>query len=354
MKRTLDDLRGALLDEADGAASPDVEALMAGARRRVATATRRRGLAALGAGSAAVLVVGGLVATTLSTHQGLPQPAVVAAHSVKADRPGAHVVPPAKPSVNLVPDGYHGRFRMSAMVLQNRGHGPQVCGMAAASLPPQCGGPDIVGFSWGRLKAESYAGSKWGTYVLVGTFDGSKLTLTEPALDSDQTRQGPGPAGSDADFTTPCLKPAGGWRPVDPSRATDSAFEAATRRAEAESGFGGLWIDQPLTGGVRDPRRFVLNVSTTGDIAAMERKLREVWGGSLCVSKAAHSTAQLSRVRAALMANPLPEMGSLGIGDSTGQVGVDLFLATEKQQRELDARFGKGTVRLEGLLKPID
>ena len=56
--RTLDDLRSALHDEADAAAYPDVEALVAGARRRVA-ASRRRRLAVLGAATAAVLVVGG-------------------------------------------------------------------------------------------------------------------------------------------------------------------------------------------------------------------------------------------------------------------------------------------------------
>jgi len=74
MKATLDDLRGALHDEADAAAYPDVDALVAGVRRRVA-ATRRRRLAVLGAVTAAVLVVVGM-ATTRLTDQTLPQPAV--------------------------------------------------------------------------------------------------------------------------------------------------------------------------------------------------------------------------------------------------------------------------------------
>jgi hypothetical protein len=73
MKRTLDDLRGALLQEADAAAYPDVDALVAGARRRV-VASRRRRLAVLGAVTAAVLVVGGL-AITRPEHKALPQPA---------------------------------------------------------------------------------------------------------------------------------------------------------------------------------------------------------------------------------------------------------------------------------------
>jgi hypothetical protein len=73
MKRTLDDLRGALHDEADAAAYPDVDALVAGARRRVA-ASRRRRLAVFGAVTAAVLVVGVLVMTR-PTYQAVPQPA---------------------------------------------------------------------------------------------------------------------------------------------------------------------------------------------------------------------------------------------------------------------------------------
>lgn len=74
MKTTLDDLRVALHEQADLAAYPDVDALVAGAARRVAL-TRRRRLAALSAATAAVLVVGGLVATTGSTHRSALQPA---------------------------------------------------------------------------------------------------------------------------------------------------------------------------------------------------------------------------------------------------------------------------------------
>jgi hypothetical protein len=86
MKRTLDDLRGALLQEADAAAYPDVDALVAGARRRVA-ASRRRRLAVLGAVTAAVLVVGGL-AVTRPEHKALPQPADRGPFTVSASGAG--------------------------------------------------------------------------------------------------------------------------------------------------------------------------------------------------------------------------------------------------------------------------
>lgn len=74
MKPTLDDLGVALHEQADLAAYPDVDALVAGAARRVAL-TRRRRHAALSAATAAVLLVGGLVATTGSTHRSALQPA---------------------------------------------------------------------------------------------------------------------------------------------------------------------------------------------------------------------------------------------------------------------------------------
>ena len=72
-KRTTDELRGALHDEADAAAYPDVDALVAGARRRAAS-TRRCRLSALGATTVAVLLVGGLIAATSSARQPMPVP----------------------------------------------------------------------------------------------------------------------------------------------------------------------------------------------------------------------------------------------------------------------------------------
>jgi len=73
MNASLDDLRGALHAEADAAAYPNVDALVAGARWRVA-ASRRRRLAVLGSVTVAVLVVGGL-AVSRPAHKALPQPA---------------------------------------------------------------------------------------------------------------------------------------------------------------------------------------------------------------------------------------------------------------------------------------
>ncbi len=86
MKRTLDDLRAALHDEADAAAYPNVDALVAGAGRRVGAARRRRRVA-LGVATVAVLVVGGLVATR-PADKVVPRPAGPGPYTVNAGGAG--------------------------------------------------------------------------------------------------------------------------------------------------------------------------------------------------------------------------------------------------------------------------
>jgi len=74
MKPTLDDLRVALHEQANLTPYPDVDALVAGARRRVAL-TRRRRLAVLSSATGAILLVAGLMARTGSARRAIPQPA---------------------------------------------------------------------------------------------------------------------------------------------------------------------------------------------------------------------------------------------------------------------------------------
>ena len=102
MKRTLDDLRRALHEEADAAAYPHADALVAGARRR-AVASRRRQIAVLGAVTAAVLVVGG-VAVSRPEQRALPQPAGTGASNPAtslATSPATATNPTASPTTSL-------------------------------------------------------------------------------------------------------------------------------------------------------------------------------------------------------------------------------------------------------------
>ena len=259
----------------------------------------------------------------------------------------------AQPKGNLVRDGYAGRFRVAATVLQNKEHGPQICLSVALSLPPQCGGPDVAGWSWDGLKHESAVSTTWGEYLITGTFDGHTFTLTEPPKVNDGQYSSPGPS---PDFTSPCPAPAGGWRPVDPARATDGALQAVNARVNNDPDFAGLWIDQKVTSTVQtprnDPTKLVLNVRFTKDLARHEADIRTIWGGALCVSKALHTLAELTSIQSVLSDGSGTSYSSIDIISGTVHIGV--FLATQARQRELDSQYGPGLVILVGALEPID
>lgn len=69
-------------------------------------------------------------------------------------------------------------------VLQVEGEAVAFClGAVAESYPPQCSGPEIVGWDWASVEGqESASGVTWGTYVVQGTWDGEQLTVTQPPI----------------------------------------------------------------------------------------------------------------------------------------------------------------------------
>jgi hypothetical protein len=261
---------------------------------------------------------------------------------------------------NLVPDGYAGRFRIATTVLENQHHGPQLCLATMESMPPQCNGLPLSGWTWNGLNPESSLGTTWGSYVITGTFDGRVFKLTESARVNDGTVKPP-PRAPEPDDTSPCPVPAGGWRPVNLAKATEDAFEATSIMVRADLDFAGLWLDQknmptvdPNHGGVvmNDPTKFVLNVRFTKDLARHEADIRKVWGGALCVSQAKRSLAELKKVEKQV--NPRPGVIYSEIDPVTGTVEVEMWVATQQRQRELDDKYGSGLVHLAGALEPID
>jgi hypothetical protein len=255
---------------------------------------------------------------------------------------GADPVEP-EPDGSFAPESYAGLYRVTGTVLENAEHGPQLCRGVGESFPPQCDGLDIVGWTWDGLEHSDRGGVRWGNFEIIATFDGTRLTLSEPPWPPSVRRPGPTP-----DFTTPCPAPVGGWRVVDAAKATDAALKEAAALADSAPDAAGVWIDQ--NGGTNDPRKLVLNARFAGDLAAHEARLRAVWGGALCVSSAARSTADLHRVRAEL--STLPGLLYAGVDTLTNQVVAGVYVATDARQRELDARYGPGVVKLTGLLEP--
>jgi hypothetical protein len=253
-------------------------------------------------------------------------------------------VDPADVRPVSAPSGKPGRYTVTATVLENAQHGPQLCHAVRQSLPPQCDGPDIVGWTWDGVAHEEAQGTRWGRYALVGTWDGATFTLGEPAAppaDGGLTEPG-------SDFRSPCKAPAGGWKVADAAKATQAAFDTATARATAMPGFAGLWIDQ--NGGENDPRKLVLNIRFTGDPATRQAALRAVWGGALCLSRAERSQADLDRIQSELTGADIMQSAIDVVGN---RVDLTVFAATPEEQARLDATYGAGAVRLHGFLQPV-
>lgn len=238
----------------------------------------------------------------------------------------------------------------SVTVLSSESHGPQLCYAVRSSLPPQCGGPDVRAWDWSAADHEERAGVRWGTYDLVGTWDGESLTLTQPAAEPTESR-----IGSEPDFTSQCPDP----KAIGP--ATDADFNRATAVARKLGGVADIWIDQNLAAEElpeetsNDPNRFILNVSTRGDLTQAETALRQVWPGRLCVSKAKFSDRELKEIRKQVRREfKTNTMTMLALDHGFGQVNVTVWRDIDsKLQTLLDERFGPGVVVVTSLLQPV-
>lgn len=84
-------------------------------------------------------------------------------------------------------------------------------GALLESYPPQCSGVRLHGWSWDGVEGSETSGdATWGSYVVQGSYDGKRLTVTQPPIllalydpraPVDPTDGKPGPA-DDATLTT--------------------------------------------------------------------------------------------------------------------------------------------------------
>ena len=256
--------------------------------------------------------------------------------SVPGDGAPASSWPPAPDTT--VPSG---TASVLATVLENGEHGPQVCGAVAESYPPQCGGADITNWDWSTVTGdESANGTRWGEYVLVGTYnaDGTEFTLSEPArTPTAADREQP---ATDPDFSTPCAEPDGGWNSPYPDKTLD---EAIVRR-NVES-YGGMWIDES-TG--------VYNVKIVGNETARDSArtaIEAVYQGPICVVEGTHTMRELTQVQRAVEKVSDPRIVSIGTDVLSGQVQVSLTASAPELEDRFVSRYGDA-VSFEHLAQP--
>lgn len=242
------------------------------------------------------------------------------------------------------------------------GDGPEAClGAVMTSLPPQCGGTPLVGWEWADHDGqyETQAGVRWGGFLLTGPFDGTRLTVAEAVPAASWTGTPPPPPTWD--FSPPCPVPPGGW---STERMPLFAEDVVFRAAEARPDYAGGWVDEresydPPPGepaaDAPEPQVLppVVTIRVTGDPAAAEAELREVWDGPLCVTSAERTEAELSAVQASL-SEDLGDGLLLAASDVlTGTVEATVTFDDGTLQAALDERHGEGVVRLTSALLPV-
>ncbi|MGH3011198.1 MAG: hypothetical protein ACRDMY_05040 [Gaiellaceae bacterium] len=220
--------------------------------------------------------------------------------------------------------------------------------------PPTCGGIPLLNWHWGAVDGESSKrGTTWGSYHVVGAYDGETLAVTEAGPYQDD----PSVFGTDPDTSSPCEKPAGGWVVPDPARNTQNDVSRAGTNARSQPDYVASWNTH------LEPERFefgsvIFNAVFAGDAGRHEAEIRKVWEGPLCVvARDAPTARELERIRkeveASLDGLALEMLWSSGPGiEPVIEIGVVADIGG-KGQAALDRRYGPGLVQLIPALKPV-
>jgi hypothetical protein len=244
-------------------------------------------------------------------------------------------------------------YEANTTVVEDRGHGPMLClGGIATSLPPQCGDVPIEGWDWHAVEGEeALRGTTWGSFHVVGSYDGETFTLREVGPHEDEP-----PSGREIDFASPCAEPARGWRGLD--HATQADVPSADTYARSQPDYVSSWVTHLEPSALaRGP--VIFNAVFTGEAERHEREIGKLWSGPLCViARDVPSERELSRIRREAEAS-LVDLGLHMLWSSSEGPGVErvieigVVLDVEgKGQAALDARYGRGVVRLVSSLKP--
>jgi hypothetical protein len=242
-------------------------------------------------------------------------------------------------------------YEADTTVLEDRTHGPMLClSGILESLPPQCGNVPIANWDWQAVSGEERsAGTIWGNYHVVGSYDRSTFTLTTVGP-YEEDRSGP----TDSDLSSPCPEPSGGWSGLEQATQEDARLAVAYARSHPD--YVTSWVTH-LEPAKAEFGPVIVNAVFTGDRERHKAEMGEVWGGPLCVVARNVPTAdELARIRkeaeASLDDLGLQMLSSAGPGvEPIIEIGVVIDVEG-KGQAALDARYGTGVVRLIPALKP--
>lgn len=267
--------------------------------------------------------------------------AVVGVVAVAATASLAQRDPDTTQTVASAPEAWSG----TATLLQTPDGTLTLCGgVTLTSLPPAgCGGALVKG-----LDPMTVAGAERfpdGTVTtpsvrLVGTWDGTALTPTEPPVPAERADDSPAP-----EIPGPsCPEPGGGW-PYD--RVDLDGIDRVLAYARAQPGAGTPRID-------RSQR--ILTLPFSDDLDRHRTAITGLYDGPVCVERAVRSDRELQqlgkRLQRELEDRGLLVLGSSAGGSACGCVTADLVAATPAQLQEIEQAHD-GVVRLTSFLEPV-
>jgi hypothetical protein len=242
------------------------------------------------------------------------------------------------------------RYQVDTTVLEDATHGPQAClGGELTSLPPQCGGPDVVGLDWADVqwKEHRYA-TTWAGVHLVGTYDGDRFTLTEAPT---RVRDADDEPDSNVDFSPACDHPD-----VVDANAGFAKWEAVAADGRPPiDHLVAVWVSDP--GGAWDGP-FVANVVVQpGARKDAEARVRAVYKGPLCVvERDAPTEPELRTIQSEISAlgdtSPLGRRLDVSVDARHSKVNVGVVLADDAAITYAQQRWGDVVV-LHGRLEPV-
>jgi hypothetical protein len=243
-------------------------------------------------------------------------------------------------------------YRGRGLVLENAAHGPQLClGSVAESDPPLCSGIAIANWDWSRVGGEQRSGAAtWGSYSVVGKYDGRVFTLTAAPTPSPPFTVTT-PAEGDA-FATPCPAPAGGWRPPNPPLTQEDLGANLRPYLSGQPDFAGDWLDRIRIDQSEPGTFFVLNAAFTGDLARHRAELERHWPGPICVSKQERTLAELQADQRKLESVVGGQLLGSGIDEVRNVVTADVVVLDGTLRSEIERAFPGGSVVATPALTP--
>jgi hypothetical protein len=222
-----------------------------------------------------------------------------------------------------------GRWTVDASVLQVPPGPPIACRTLLMSLPPAGGSGVEVGGMDPRSVLGTTVYDNGTTHTpglrLTGTYDGHRLTLTEPPV--------PAPAPTPPELAgeslgTACANPGEG-------HYTHEQRETAIAYAQAQPDLGTVWYSEAMR---------VLNISFTTNLDHHRQALRAMYPGPLCVVRARIAKAELDAVQRHVHTDQdflqKHRIQLLGSGHNMESLHVEVVAASPAQIQLLHDRYG--------------